>query len=65
MNEKKFHEISYLHTRLSMFKDTKKMSCFFFLFYVIHIQEQSFGLDEVPIILQGLEYVLFLLTPGL
>ena len=38
---------------------------FVFMIYVIHIQEQSFGLDEVPIILQGLEYVLFLLTPGL
>ena len=38
---------------------------FFVMIYVIHIQEQSFGLDEVPIILQGLEYVLFLLTPGL
>ena len=38
---------------------------FLFMIYVIHIQEQSFGLDEVPIILQGLEYVLFLLTPGL
>ena len=54
-----------------MFKESKILKnvlfvfVFLFMIYVIHIQEQSFGLDEVPIILQGLEYVLFLLTPGL